>query len=236
MDPRRRRSSPRSSWDQHEMNHKTTTEFKAQRAAYMRQWRIDNPDKAKAIDRRKYAKEMANPETKALRLAVKRAYRRKNKHRVQKWHKGYMSRHAQQRRDYGNSYYAANRDKCMQRSIACRVARVARDPSLKIIDDMRGRLLQILSGYRKHKPFISILGCSREELKSHLEKQFLPGMTWHNRGHKGWHIDHIIPCCQFNHSIQEQVEKCWHYTNLRPLWAKDNLSRNRRNWSAEEAA
>lgn len=65
------------------------------------------------------------------------------------------------------------------------------------------------------------LGCSIADLKIHLESQFTQGMTWDNYG--DWHIDHIVPLAS---AIDEQgILKLCHYTNLQPLWAKDNLSK-----------
>lgn len=70
---------------------------------------------------------------------------------------------------------------------------------------------------------LKYLGCSIGELKKYLEKQFQPGMSWNNHGTK-WHIDHIIPLCTIkNVNDIKQIKKVCHYTNLRPLWAKDNL-------------
>jgi hypothetical protein len=66
------------------------------------------------------------------------------------------------------------------------------------------------------------LGCTISELKKHLESKFQLGMTWGNRG-KEWHIDHIIPLAQFNLQDRQQFLIACHYTNLQPLWAKDNI-------------
>jgi len=69
------------------------------------------------------------------------------------------------------------------------------------------------------------LGCSIDELKQHLESKFLPGMTWNNYGRFGWHIDHIRPLSQFDLTNPEQLKIACHYTNLQPLWWRDNLSK-----------
>jgi hypothetical protein len=69
---------------------------------------------------------------------------------------------------------------------------------------------------------IVLVGCTVSQLRRHLESLFLPGMTWANRGIHGWHIDHIIPVSRFDLSDPAQQAAAFHYTNLQPLWAKDN--------------
>jgi hypothetical protein len=64
-------------------------------------------------------------------------------------------------------------------------------------------------------------------LKIHLESKFQPGMTWENHGRNGWHIDHIKPLCSFDLTDLMQLRQACHYTNLQPLWAKENLRKNR---------
>jgi putative phage-type endonuclease len=54
-----------------------------------------------------------------------------------------------------------------------------------------------------------------------LETKFKEGMTWENHGE--WHIDHIKPCASFNLLDDYEQKKCFHYKNLQPLWATENL-------------
>ena len=67
------------------------------------------------------------------------------------------------------------------------------------------------------------IGCTPEQLRRYLELQFTDGMRWDNFGQ--WHIDHVIPLCRFDAKSEADMKEAWHYTNLRPLWAKQNLSR-----------
>lgn len=77
------------------------------------------------------------------------------------------------------------------------------------------------SKIQKRNKTFDIVGCSTEFLKEHLESQFIDGMSWDNRCE--WHIDHIIPVSSAK--TEEEFYKLCHYTNLQPLWAKDNLKK-----------
>lgn len=74
--------------------------------------------------------------------------------------------------------------------------------------------------------FLDALGCTANGLKAHIESLWLEGMSWENYSHKGWHIDHIRPMAMFNLKDKDQFNECAHYTNLQPLWAKDNFTKN----------
>ncbi len=94
----------------------------------------------------------------------------------------------------------------------------------RIINNLRSRIRQALKGTNKSAFTIKLLGCSIEEFLSHLESQFQVGMTFENYGE--WHIDHIIPCSEFDLTKLKEQRKCFHYSNLQPLWWEDNLKKS----------
>jgi len=96
-------------------------------------------------------------------------------------------------------------------------------PEQKLLHYYRTRLNQAVKS--KTNTTIDLLGCSAKDLADYLEARFKVGMTWGNYGLHGWHIDHIIPCAKFDMSNDSDVKQCFHYTNLQPLWAKDNLEK-----------
>jgi len=81
-------------------------------------------------------------------------------------------------------------------------------------------------GTKKTKSCMKYLGCTIPEFKQHLEKQFKPGMGWTNNCFKGWHRDHIKPCCKFNLKKESERKICFHYTNFQPLWWYENLQKS----------
>ena len=100
------------------------------------------------------------------------------------------------------------------------------DPTFRMIGNIRRRVLLALKGKNKSANTMKLLGANMEEVWKHLELKFKPGMTKENHGL--WHIDHIIPCSSFDLTKPEEQAKCFHYTNLQPLWASENLSKGNR--------
>lgn len=96
-----------------------------------------------------------------------------------------------------------------------------KNPLFKIKDNCRNRIRKVLNGWSKSASSQQLIGCSWLELRTYLESQFSEGMTWENYGKFGWHIDHIIPLSSAK--TLEEIEKLCHYTNLQPLWWRDNI-------------
>ena len=102
-----------------------------------------------------------------------------------------------------------------------------KDYAYRVKKNLRRRVNQVItSPNKKYDSTFKLLSCSLKEFLLHLEKQFTKGMTWENYGNKGWHIDHIIPCSSFDLTNPVQQQICFHYTNLQPLWAEDNLRKS----------
>jgi len=91
---------------------------------------------------------------------------------------------------------------------------------------LRNRLWNAVTnkGLKKRGSTLSLLGCDLAGLKSHLEAQFQPEMSWDNYG-SVWNIDHETPCAAFNLADPEQQKVCFHFTNLQPLFVEDNLKK-----------
>jgi len=103
--------------------------------------------------------------------------------------------------------------------------RRAQDPVFRLKSNYYRRLNHALKGVGRKDTALALLGCSVEEFRAHLENQWLPGMSWENYGMDGWHVDHVRPCASFDLLDPEQLRECFHFTNLQPLWAEDNLAK-----------
>ena len=90
---------------------------------------------------------------------------------------------------------------------------------------LRHRIFLALKGSQKSSTTMELLGCSKTQLVDFLKSKLVNGMTWEKVMSGDIHIDHIKPCASFDLSQPDQQKICFHYTNLQPLWAKDNLEK-----------
>tara|TARA_B100001094_G_scaffold196438_1_gene190374 strand:- start:58 stop:738 length:681 start_codon:yes stop_codon:yes gene_type:complete len=99
-----------------------------------------------------------------------------------------------------------------------------KDPVVRTKHIMRCRIWHCFNKYgvKKTAKTSELMGCTPQFLNAHLEKYFDDNMSWENRDK--WDIDHVVPCCAFGISIEEQKILHW-YDNLRPMWASDNRSK-----------
>ena len=99
------------------------------------------------------------------------------------------------------------------------------DAQSRLRSKLRSRFSSAIHYRLKTGSAIRDLGCTVEEFLDYIAILFQPGMSWDNHGE--WHLDHIEPLATFDLTDPEQVSNACHYTNIRPLWAKDNLARSR---------
>lgn len=110
----------------------------------------------------------------------------------------------------------------------CFKSRMKVDSKFRLNHNIRKAVSKSLHGNKNGRHWGTLVGYTVEQLKKHLEKRFMPGMTWDNYGLHGWHIDHIIPISTFNFDKPEHMDfkRCWALKNLQPLWAKENVKKN----------
>lgn len=127
-----------------------------------------------------------------------------------------------QQRDRENThrYYLDNKIKILKRQGKRKMERYRTDPEFRLRENLRSRTILALKGKIKSGLTLTLVGCSWTELRSHLERQFQPGMSWENYGK--WQVDHRAPCASFDFRDPRQQAACFHFSNLQPLWAVDN--------------
>ena len=103
-----------------------------------------------------------------------------------------------------------------------------KDVNVRIKCNLRKRLSFLLRKniVSKTEQTLDLLGIPFTEFMLYLESKFQVGMSFDNYGE--WHLDHIVPCYYFDLTKFQDRQKCFHYTNIQPLWAKDNLVKNKR--------
>ena len=150
---------------------------------------------------------------------------RSSKEQQKEYDRRYKERHAERIKENSKLWRKNNKS---------RYREISKKTQMKIRSTLRGRLndnirsaiYKSLRG-NKNGHWENLVGYNINKLRRHIENKFLSGMTWTNYG-SIWHIDHIIPVSVFNFSSHNDIDfqRCWSLKNLRPLWAKDNLSKN----------
>lgn len=232
---------------QYRVNNPMTEAQKLKKSARMDVWRSENREKLNGFARKYYA---ADPEK--YRLAnkvwaaknpekVKQIYQSwasENKDAIKEYRdqyhlehkvernqqaKQWKSRNADLIRLYSAQYKEKHKDRLREYSKEYIKEKIKNNPVFAMKNRVRILILNQIRamGYTKRSRTHEILGCNWEFFKSHIERQFSKGMTWENRSE--WHIDHIRPLATA--STEDDVMALNHFTNLRPIWAKDNLSK-----------
>ncbi len=151
--------------------------------------------------------------TKEERLEYLRLYKLTNSEKNKEYQKAYYLNNSEKIKEQIRKWHLENRNHVNK----WRKERYHNNLEFK--DQVKLRVWihnNIKRGKGTEKSWVKNIGCSKNEFKVHIESQFNEGMTWDNWSRNGWHIDHIVPLSKGGTN---------HYTNLQPLWAKDNLAK-----------
>lgn len=186
--------------------------------ACKKKWADANKEKIKlsiALDRK------ANPEKYKAR---NKKFKEKNKLKIKEENKIYRDKNKERIKEYNKKWYQEN--KHIRK--AYRAKKYAEDPNFRVEANLRRCILSAIKNGYKSDSTLKLLGAPFTFVKEYIESQFESWMNWGNHGEYNenrltWHIDHIIPCASFDLTKPEEQVKCFHYSNLRPLLAKENL-------------
>jgi hypothetical protein len=202
----------------------TKSMFKPGTAERKIQYRLEHKEQHKIYSREHYLKNKEKRKKQDQERRKDPEYKKRRAEYMANRYKNPINR--EKRKAYYKVYNEKNKEHNLKLT-RDRYYKYIKDPKIRIKLRLRSRLYSALKAKNAEKQLsaIALIGCSIEELKKHIETQWLQGMTWENHTTNGWHIDHIMPCNTFDLTNIEEQKKCFHYTNLRPLWGPDNISR-----------
>lgn len=209
-------------------------------------WTLENGEhiaeyreKNRARDRAKEAEYRRNYPEKIA--AAKEKFLAANPGRYEERKRAYYDRNVDICKERSARSFRANRARCLQlqkewlrnnptKATAINARRYAKqvaDPLLKLKMLLRARIGRIFrdAGYRKNGRTYEILGCDYEQFFKHIESQFTENMCWEKMG-LHIHIDHKVPLAAAK--SEDDLIQLNHYSNLRPLWAVDNIKKGAR--------
>ena len=144
-------------------------------------------------------------------------YYEKNRDKIKEYGKLYQELNRQKVSARTKKHQQDNREKINQHCLD----RYHTDIHYRLMCCLRARVRMAMKQGVKPCSTTDALGCSTQELRVWLESKFTDGMTWDNYGQ--WHIDHEVPVAWFDLTNAEQFKTACHFTNLQPLWARDNI-------------
>jgi hypothetical protein len=157
-----------------------------------------------------------------------RSYKERNKEKVLSSYSRYRENNKEKMKVARSEYKIKNKEKISKYRTFYSDKRRKESDLVRISENIRRRINIFLSSNKitkKNKTF-DVVGCTPDFLKQYLENKFTEGMSWSNYGYYGWHIDHIIPLCTAK--TEDEVYNLCHYSNLQPLWGKDNFKKGGR--------
>lgn len=187
---------------------------------YQTEYKKRDPEKWKDYSRR-YVRDVVRPsETKdqqADRRAASRDWHHRNKERANANSRAYYQR----TKIKGIPSYRwrnENREEYLATQARYRKKR-RKNPGNKLRDNISSGIHHSLQGNKGGKKWQSLVNYSLEDLRSHLERQFVQKMSWDNYG-RSWEVDHIVPLHLFSYETADDPEfkAAWALSNLRPLW------------------
>ena len=191
-------------------------EVKIQRKKTLASYREENREKLHKQQREWYARHKNEPRLKAEKSRFFKNWNERNKDYRREYTRKRMARIRKETPDVIKE--AKRREKKRKLST----------PQGRLEMNLRQRLraaIRTQSAKKSGKTY-DLVGMSARELCIYLEKKFTAGMSWDNYGK--WHIDHKVPICSFDLTKEENQKKAFHYKNLQPLWAVDNLKKGGR--------
>lgn len=155
-------------------------------------------------------------------------YSAKNKDKEKAYNKLYKDTHKEEGKKYSKQWISDNPDKVAKRRRRYYLENMKK-PKFRIEQAIVGAIKKRIIYHRASGNLKDRLGYSAEELVAHLESKFKPEMNWNNYG-KYWHIDHIKPKSWFKYETEDDPEfkSCWAISNLQPLEATINMSKQNR--------
>ena len=139
----------------------------------------------------------------------------KNHDRNLQWQRDYEKKNKEKRQKQRRDRYANNPDARLSHKLSCNIKRAVKNK------------------WEKAYKTLETLGCSMIDLREYIAKMFEPGMSWENYSYEVWHLDHIIPKSAFDLGNPTMQKICFGYLNLRPMWSKQNMQKNK-NYSKED--